>query len=321
MTPPPPGTVLVTGATGFVGRGLVPRLAAAGWTVRAAARAPQRIAAGAGIEPVAAPELSAAAADWRPLVTGVTHIVHLAGLAHMSASIPESTYMAVNAEATAALASAARKARVRRIVLVSSIRAQVGPFADRVVCEKDPQQPTDAYGRSKLAAERNLALELAGGGTEGVVLRPVLVYGPGVKGNMATLFRTARLGLPLPLGSLNNRRSLVSLGNLSSAISHALLAPQAAGGTFLVADAEPIGVAGIIAALRAGLGRPAGLVSIPLSPLASALRLVGRTEMWSRIAGDLVADSGALHATGWSPPELTAAALAEAIRADASGSA
>lgn len=308
--------VLVTGATGFIGRALVPYLASQGYSVHAAARRPDDIAAAPGVAPVSMPDLGARVIAWEPLLAGVTHIVHLAGLAHVTASIPEADYMAVNARATASLATAARRAGVERLLLVSSVRACSGPASSRILFERDEPRPTDAYGRSKLAAEQALADALRGDGTQGVVLRPVLVYGPGVKGNMAALFRLARLRVPLPLGALDNRRSIVSLGNLASAIAHSLRAPRAAGGTFFVADAEPVSVARMIAHLRAGLGRGPGLVRLPLAPVGLALRLIGRGDAWARIAGDLVVDTSSLRATGWQPPQTTAEALAAAIRAD-----
>ena len=308
------GTVLVTGASGFVGRGVVPYLAARGWQVRATARRIDRIPTGAGITSVASPELTGAA-DWRSHVDGVTHVVHLAGLAHMMVDVAEGTFTAINATATASLAAAARAAGVTRMVLVSSIRAGIGPVAPHTVRETDPPAPDDAYGRSKLAAEAALLATLDGSATEAVVLRPVLVYGPGVRGNMAAMNKLARLPLPLPLGAQRNKRSVVSLGNLSSAILHAMTSSAVVGGTYLVADGAPVSVADMIGWLRQGLGRGPGLLPVPLGPLKAALYVTGRSGMWNRIAGDLVADTSALRATGWTPPETTADALAAAIRA------
>lgn len=316
MHPPFPGArVLVTGASGFVGRELLRRLSAAGWRVLAAARDGTNVPRGERIEAAVMPDLAARSPDWGPLLADVTHIVHLAGLAHMTRGIPEAVYMAVNAEATVALAAAAQRAGVARLVLVSSIRAQVGPVAAHVVRESDMPAPTDAYGRSKLAAEMGMWRALKGDAAKSaVVLRPVLVHGPGVKGNLAALARLARWPVPLPIGALRNRRSLVSLANLASAIGHALTAPAPCGGTFLVADPEPVSVPDIIAALRAGLGRGRGLIDLPLAPAAAALRLIGRDEIWDRLAGDLVADTGAFQATGWRASEATLEALARDAR-------
>lgn len=301
-------TVLVTGATGFVGRYLVPDLAARGFKVRAAARDPAAIASAPGVETVLMPDL-AEAPEWRPLVAGITHIVHLAGLAHATADIPETAYISVNAEATRSLAIAARMAGVRRMVLLSSVKAQSDAAADHVLRETDEPRPVDAYGRSKLAAERWMSQALAGSCTEHVSLRPVLIHGPGVKGNMAALQRLARTPWPLPLGSLRARRSILSLANLASAIRHSLVAPDTAGGIFLVSDPEPVTVPEMIAALRAGLGRGPGLIKLPLAPVALALSALGKGVAWTRVAGDLVIDTSALRATGWQPVETSLDAL------------
>lgn len=306
------GVVLVTGASGFLGRGVVPYLAACGWQVRAAARNTARVPTGTGITVVTSPELTGAV-DWRALVNGVTHVVHLAGLAHIMDQVPEQTFTAINATATASLAMAARAAGVKRVVLISSIRAGIGPTSPNIIRETDTPAPDDAYGRSKLAAEMALFQEIGNGTTEGVVLRPVLVYGPGVRGNMAAMNRLARLPFPLPLGALRNRRSVVSLGNLSSAIRHAMVSPAVIGGTYIVADGAPVSVAEMLCWLRQGLGRGPGLLPIPLGPLKAAFKLTGRSGMWDRIAGDLVVDTSALRSTGWEPPESTAEALAAAI--------
>jgi len=313
------GTVLVTGASGFVGRDLVVRLAAAGWQVRAAARRPQEVPAAHGVTRLALPDLGRGDADWDGLVAGATHVVHLAGLAHMTRALPEEAYHAVNAEATRRLAEAARAAGVQRVVLVSSIRAQVGASAQGIVRADQPPSPSDAYGRSKLAAERHLAWALSASATTWVALRPTLVYGPGVKGNMRTLFALARRRLPLPLGALDAPRSLVSLANLASAIEHALVSGAVAGGTYIVADSDPVTVPEIIAALRQGLGRRPGLIRLPLAPARLLLAAAGRGDVWRRVAGTLVVDPGPLRATGWQPPESTPQALEAAMRMEAVG--
>lgn len=307
-----PPRVLITGATGFIGRFLTSSLLADGWQVRAAARDVSKLPVGAGLERERLPELTEPH-DWRPLLAGVSHVVHLAGIAHATRAIPENTYMAVNCEATRGLAAAARELGVSRIVLMSSVRAQSGPSAGEVLTEASAPRPTDAYGRSKLAAEAALASELADSATDWVTLRPVLVYGPGVKGNMAALVRLARLPLPLPLGSIAGRRSLLDVASLASAVAHTLRSDKASRRVFLVADPEPFTVARIVAALRAGLGRPPGLFALPGSTLTAAARVIGRRDAWQRLNSDLVVDAASLRQTGWTPCRDTDKALAACL--------
>ena len=175
-------------------------------------------------------------------------------------------------------------------------------------------EPVDAYGRSKLAAEQALAEVLHGSATRWVSLRPVLVYGPGVKGNMRSLFQLARSPWPLPFGRLKARRSILSLGNLGSAIQHSLESGAAANGTYLVADDTPFTVAQIICALREGLERSPRVLPVPALALRLALRASGRQKAAARLFGDLIVDTRAFRATGWQPVEDTHAALAAAIR-------
>ena len=304
--------ILVTGASGFVGRELALRLAEDGSKVRAAARDTGVLPKAAAIEPVALPDLEGVV-DWSPLLAGVTHVVHAAGIAHASTAIPEATYEAVNATATRGLARAASRAGVKRIVLLSSVRAQTGPTAGARVRETDLPHPTDAYGRSKLAGERAVAGELQDAATDFAILRPVLVYGAGVKGNMRLLFKLARSRLPLPLGGLGNRRSVVSLGNLASAVAHVLAEPRASRGTFLVADDDALTPGEIMSALRAGLGAEPRLVSPPAWLMKPVFQLAGKRQSWERLAGELVADTSALRTIGWRPPETAKDALGRAI--------
>ncbi|MDX2287373.1 MAG: NAD-dependent epimerase/dehydratase family protein [Hyphomicrobiaceae bacterium] len=320
--PPPPApasprerpTILVTGATGFVGRAMVPALVRSGWRVRAAARDVSDLAEAAGVVRAPLPDLSRPP-DWRPLLDGVDAVVHLAGIAHMSRAIPEARYTAVNAEAVASLASAAHEAGVRRVVFMSSVRAQSGPMATGVLTEASPPAPTDAYGRSKLAGERALADALpTAGTTDWCILRPVLIYGPGVKGNMATLIRLAATDWPLPLGALNGRRSVLAIENAIAAVEHALTSPLASRRTFLVADEEPVTVPDILTHLRRGFGQSPGLVPVPTALLAAVATMVGKGEASARVLGDLIVDTAALRATGWYPSTSTAAALEAAAR-------
>ena len=302
------GHVLVTGASGFIGRALVADLAAAGRPVRAAMRQPADVFA-RSVEVVAVSDLTRPV-EWRALLKGIETVVHLAGIAHAGPEIAETAYDRVNRLATVELAEAAQRMGVRRLVFASSVRAQSGPVADRLLVESDPPQPTDAYGRSKLAAENALRQS----GVPFTILRPVLVYGPGVKGNLARLLQLAGKPWPLPFGGFSNRRSVLARQNLVGAIHFALESPATAGETYLVADPEPVTLAEIVTAMRAGLGRRPGLVSIPISPLAMALKAAGRAETWERLGGDLRADPGKLLQAGWRPSVETHEGLAAMAR-------
>jgi UDP-glucose 4-epimerase len=176
-----------------------------------------------------------------------------------------------------------------------------------VLTESDDPKPTDAYGRSKLAAERGLAaLDL-----DWVALRAALVYGPGVRGNIAQLMRLARLPLPLPFRGIRARRSLLALENLSAAIDTVLKAPGTLRRALITADPEPLTIAEMIAAMRHGLGRQPNLFPVPQSLLKMLLRSAGREEIYRRISGSLVADPSALIDLGWTPRLTTVNGLSQ----------
>ena len=191
-------------------------------------------------------------------------------------------------------------------MFVSTVRAQTGPAAARVLTEDDPPVPTDPYGRSKLEAEAVLARS----GIGFTVLRPVLVHGPGVKGNLAALARLAALPVPLPFGGFGGRRSLLAIANLVAAVNFVLGDPGVRGATYLVADPEPVSLAEIVTALRAGMGRPPGLVRVPPALIRSGLAAIGRARYWDQLAGELVVDPGRLMRAGFRPETSTAAGLA-----------
>jgi UDP-glucose 4-epimerase len=242
---------------------------------------------------------------------GVDAVIHSAGLAHAMSGIPEDDYRVLNTEATLGLARATRRAGAKRFIFLSSIRAQCGPTADTIQCEADEPRPTDAYGESKLAAERGLAeLDL-----DWVSLRAVLVYGPGVKGNMAQLMWLARSPFPLPLGSLRARRSLLALENLSAAIEAVLEAPGTLRRAFIAADPQALMVAEMIAAMRHGLERRPNVFPLPAALLQLLLRAAGREEIYQRLSGSLVADPSALISMGWAAPLATPAGLARLMQA------
>jgi UDP-glucose 4-epimerase len=299
--------IALTGATGFIGQCLLRDLPKRGYRLRVLLRRPSVVpmeCASAVVGDLARPQNMAAA------LADADAVIHSAGVAHAMSGLPEDDYRVLNTEATIALARAAQRAGVKRFIFLSSIRAQSGPTAERVLTEDLAPQPTEAYGRSKLAAEQGLTeLDL-----DWVALRLVLVYGAGVKGNMAELVRFARAPYPLPLGALRGRRSLLALDNLVAAIDTVLAAPGRLRRPFLVADPAALTIPEMITALRRGLNRSPGLIPVPPSLLEMALRATGRTEIYQRLAGSLVADPAALLRLGWTPPVTSAEALAALAR-------
>ena len=304
------GRVLITGASGFIGKRLTAALAKEGWEVRAAARDLTAIPAATGVERVVMPDL-AQRIDWSALLDGVTHVAHLAGIAHAPGALPDALYARINAETVGELAQAAR-GKAERFVFLSSVRAQAGLSAERPVSETDAPAPTDSYGRAKLEGERLLAAS----GVPFTVLRPAVVYGKGVKGNVAALATLARTPMPLPFAGLDNRRSLLALDNLVSAIALVLEAGEAANETFLAADAEPISVADLVAAMREGLGRSPHLVTMPLGAVKRLMRSLGREAEWERISGSFVVDASKLMALGWRPLIATRDGIIKMMRSE-----
>lgn len=303
--------VLVTGASGFIGRAVVAGLAQCGYTVRAAVRRPPQPSLAGAAEIVAHPDL-AQPFDWRPTLQGMDQVVHLAGIAHASRGLAEELYDSVNRRATARLAVAAAQAGVRQLVFVSSIRAQSGPAADHALAEHDPAAPTDAYGRAKLAAEEAVRVS----GVPFTILRPVVLYGPGVKGNFALLLRAARSPWPLPAGNFYNRRSLLGIDNFLSALRFVLAAPAAIGETYIVADPGiPPRLGDVIAILRQAQDRRPLLLPLPAHYVEIPLRLMRRADLWQRFGGNLRVDPGKLIGAGWRPAHDTRDGLAALVRA------
>jgi len=299
--------IALTGSTGFIGRHLLSELPKRGYRIRVLLRRPADVPEGASsavIGDIASPQNMAAA------LRGVDMVIHSAGLAHAMSGRPEDDYRAINTEGTIRLAQAAERAGVKRFVFLSSIRAQSGPVADGVLTEDMEPRPTDAYGRSKLEAEKGLA-DL---GLDWAALRPVLVYGPGMKGNMAELLNLALSPWPLPLAGLKGKRSLLSLDNLTAALDTLLKAPGPLRRPFIAADPEPVTVPEIVAALRKGLGRPPGLIPVPSFALGAAAALMGKAEAYRRLSGSLVANAEALKKLGWQPVNGTPDGLARLAR-------
>jgi nucleoside-diphosphate-sugar epimerase len=285
-------TVLVTGSGGFLGRHLVSYLTARGYRVVAASRATSSFP-DPNIVTLPLPDLSIPF-DWQPLLRECAAVVHLAGIAHTYAD--EDLYDRVNHQATEALARAACRSGAH-LVFVSSIAAQSGSFSDTELTEDDPPAPNNAYGRSKLAAER--AVREAG--VSFTILRPVVIYGDGEKGNFATVHKISRLPIPLPFGALTARRSVLSVQNFCSAVMTALTSSNARGETFIVSDPAPLTVPDVIARYRTSLGRSPWLIPIPARWLELSLKAVGQGAIWQRIGRPLVARPRKLLAAGWKP--------------------
>jgi len=301
--------VLVSGASGFVGQALTPALIAAGHTVIATSRHSGAGSPGVTVKTVAGlgPDT-----DWRAALAGVEGVVHLAARVHImndTAADPLVENRRINTQGTIKLAEDAAAAGVRRFVFLSTVKVMGEATTGAPFCERDTPSPQDAYAIAKFEAEQALADISARTGMQVVIIRPPLVYGPGVGGNFQTLIKICARGWPLPLGAVKNRRSLIYVGNLAHAIGVCLETPAAAGKTYLVRDGEDLSTADLIgrisAALdRAGLpGRRPVLVPIPPTLLRFVATLLGKSGAASRLLGDLCVDDGAIRKDlGWTPP-------------------
>ncbi|MEA2940916.1 MAG: hypothetical protein QOD09_1445 [Bradyrhizobium sp.] len=307
--------ILVTGSSGFIGSAVSSALAAAGHNVRAASRKPKRVRAHELIEWVELPDLENEV-DWDSLVAGMDIVVHLAAIAHRSHTFG-GDYARANRVATASLAQACGRHRIKRLIFMSSIGAQAGSAADHVVTELDEPWPITAYDRAKLAAEE----EIRRSGVPFTILRPVIVYGPGAKANIALIMRIAALPLPLPFGAFKNQRSLLAIDNLVNAVMVCLASPATLNQTFIVCDPQPISLAEMLATLREAAGRPPRLFPVPPLAVRAMIMAAGRQSLWDRIGRELVASSAKLQKAGWSPQVETKTGLRAMVRATVDASA
>ncbi len=311
--------VLVTGASGFVGRRLVASLLGAGQAVRAACRSPQTFAAG-----ICTAELSLvgdldAATDWRHALDGVDAVVHLAARVHVMrerTDDPLAEFRRVNVEGTLALARQAAAAGVRRFVFVSSIK--VNGEATRPglpFTADDVPAPLDAYGISKHEAETGLMALSTQTGMEVVVIRPVLVYGPGVGANFRSMMRWLQKGIPLPLGAVDNKRSMVAIDNLVNLIRLCIDHPAAAGQTFLAGDGEDLSTPDLLRRVARAMNGQARLFSVPAGLLVAAANILGKGTVAQRLCGSLQVDIAKNRSVlGWSPPVTVDEGLAITAR-------
>jgi nucleoside-diphosphate-sugar epimerase len=293
--------VLVTGAAGFVGAALCNALAGRGFmprrVLRTDAGAPQA-------DDVAIGEIGPGTLCDNAL-RGMKTIVHLAARAHVRhETSPDAInqYRSVNVAGTERLARAAAQAGVRRLVFVSSVKVHGERTSGMPFAEDMPPAPQDSYGLSKWEAEQALCKVADETGLQVVVLRPPLMYGPGVKGNFLDLLRAVDRGMPLPLRSINNQRSLLYVGDLANAIIACLEHPAAAGRTYLVVDRDAVSTPDLIRSVAAALGKPARLLPCPPALLRAAAALLGRSAVASRLIDSLVADGSRIERDlGWRP--------------------
>lgn len=300
--------VLVTGATGFVGRALVKALVKRGdWPVRSAVRNGGHDLTGLG-QGIFMTDI-ASGSDWTQGLIGVNVVVHTAARVHIQreqVANPLAAFRKINVQGTLALASQAAAAGVRRFVFLSSVKVNGEETAPRrPFTEDDVPAPRDPYGTSKMEAEAGLQQIAAETGMELVIIRPPLVYGPGVGANFKALMHAVARGMPLPLAQLDNRRSLVALDNLLDFIVVCMGHPGAANETFLVSDGEDLSTPELIRRMALALERPARLFPVPLGLLRAGASMLGKRDTLQRLAGNLqVSIQKAANLLGWSPAAI-----------------
>jgi nucleoside-diphosphate-sugar epimerase len=257
--------------------------------------------------------------DWRPAVEGCNAVVHTAARVHVmreTATDPEAAFHEANVVGTLQLARAASEAGVRRFVFVSSVKVNgEGTPPGEPFRAADAPAPRDAYGRSKLAAEKELLALASQSHMEVVVVRPVLVYGPGVRANFAAMMRWLARGVPLPFAAIRNRRSLVFVENLVDLLATTLAHPKAGNSVFLVSDGDDLSTPELLRRTATALGRRARLFPMPAGMLKTAARLFGRGAEAERLIGSLQVDiAPTRELLGWNPPVRVSDGLATTAR-------
>lgn len=302
--------VLLTGSTGFVGSCLAARIYRNYEVIGVSRRG------GSGSNTIVS-EIDGGT-DWADAVSGTDVVIHLAARVHMmhdTSADPLTEFRKVNTEGTLNLARQAAAAGVRRFIFLSSVKVngETGFFR-----ESDPEHPQDAYAVSKFEAEQGLRRIASETGMAVTIIRPPLVYGPGVKANFQALVRAVQKGIPLPLGAIDNRRSLVAIDNLVDLIVACIDHPAAANETFLVSDGEDLSSPELVRRLARAMGKPARLVPVPPGLLMAAARLAGRRTAAERLISSLQVDiSKAARLLDWHPPVTVDEGLARVVGADA----
>ncbi|OOG44805.1 hypothetical protein B0B52_06120 [Polaromonas sp. A23] len=310
--------MLVTGANGFVGQAVCASLPCRGYSVIGAVRGKTPAAAAPSLQYLKMDDIDERT-NWAAALSGIDSVVHLAARVHFmqeTAADPLAEFQRVNVALALNLARQAAAAGVRRFVFISSIKVngETTPIGQPFTAEDTPR-PLDAYGVSKLEAEQALQELARQTGMQVVIIRPVLVYGPGVKANFHEMMRWLLKGIPLPLGSLENRRSLVALDNLVDLIARCLSHPAAANQIFLVSDGEDMTMTELLQRTAAAFDKPARLLPIPMFGLQMAGRLLGRESVIQRLCDTLQVDiSKTRHVLDWEPPVSADIALRRAAQ-------
>ena len=296
--------VLVTGASGFVGSALCAHLVAEGYAVRGAVRNTQGKPL-PGVEYQIVSDMSIGA-NWREVLTDINVVVHCAVRVHVmkEASVdPLAAFREVNVKGTACLAEQAVDRGAKRFIYISSIKVNGETTSGHPFKADDTPAPEDPYGISKWEAEQVLREIAKKTGLEVVIIRPPLVYGPGVRANFLRLMQGIMSGVPLPLGAIDNRRSLVALDNLVDLIEACLNNPQAINQTFLVSDGDDLSTKALFQRTAVALGKPVRLIPVPVSLLWAMARLFGKSDFAQRLCGSLQVDiSKTRDRLSWFPP-------------------
>ncbi len=295
--------VLVTGANGFVGRALCAAAVARGMAVRGITRA-------SGDLPISVENFAVGSidgnTDWLDVLTSCEVVVHLAARVHVmqeATADPLAEFRRVNVQGTLNLARQAAAVGVRRFVFISSIGVNGAETFQQPFTAHDRTAPHSPYAVSKYEAELGLQALPAETGMEVVIIRPPLVYGPGVKANFAALMRAVQHRWPLPLGAIHNQRSLVALGNLVDLIVTCITHPAAANQIFLVSDGEDVSTTDLLRRMGQAMGHPARLIPVPVSWLKLAAALLGKQDAAQRLCGSLQVDIEKTRGLlGWAPP-------------------
>ncbi len=304
---------MVTGASGFIGQALCDALEVQGHQVRGATRkSPDRVQSPAFVVGNIGPDT-----NWRAALAGCDAVVHLAAHVHVmrrQAGDATDDFHRVNVQGSENLARLAARAGVRRFVFLSSVKVNGETSAERAFVETDAVMPMDAYGLSKADAEKRLRIISTETGMEVVVVRPPLVYGPGVKANFLSLLRIVDSGVPLPFSSISNLRSLVYVGNLVHSLGACLAHPAAANRTFFVSDDHDVSTPQLIREIAAALGKKPLLFPLPPALLRGIGALTGRTEQIARLTGSLQVDISRIKSElGWKPRFSMQEGLAETV--------